>query len=164
MSASHSSFLLLFLSFLAATPLLAQESPLAKPLRKYDTNKDGKLIGEELVQARQAFNRGGKDLETDAKFFKQISERRKRNWREQQLKVLDLNGNGTLEAEEEKRAEAIWAEINLASDKLRADLLRKYDKNDDGQLDQAERDASRPEFDAKRKEIETKAMAAQAKP
>ena len=158
--------IVLFTSICAFTlsGVVAEESPLAQPLRKFDANNDGKLTGDELVLARQAFNRGGKGLENGPKFFKEVSERRRKNWKEQQAKVLDLNGNGMLEEDENKRADMIWAEMSGEFDKVRAELLKKYDKNDDGELTQQEWEASRGEFDAKRKAIEDKVMAAHPKP
>jgi Ca2+-binding EF-hand superfamily protein len=153
-------------ALLALAPglLSAQESPLAKPLRAFDTNNDGKLTGEEVVQAQQAFNRGGKKLENGGRPPKEFAERRKRSWLEQQAKSLDLNGNGSLEENESKRAEIIWNQISAEFDKVRADLLRKYDKDNDGELNEQERNASRGEYEARRKAIEEKVMAANPRP
>ena len=142
----------------------AQDSPLAKPLRKFDTNKDGKLTGDEQTLARQAFNRGGRNLENGGRPNREFSERRKKNWKEQQITFLDLNGNGTLEDNETKRADLIWEEIGAEIEKIRIGITEKYDKNDDGELTQQEREASRGEFETKRREIETKVMAAHPKP
>ena len=149
---------------LAPGSLSAQDSPLAKPLRSFDVNNDGKLTGDEVVQAQQAFNRGGKKLENGGRSPKEFSERRKRYWLEQQAKALDLNGDGSLQENESKRAEIIWNQISGEFDKIRAELLRKYDKNNDGELNEQERDASRGEYEARRKAIEEKAMAANPKP
>ncbi len=142
----------------------AEESPLAKPLRKFDANKDGKLTGNEVVMARQAFNRGGKDLQMDGQALKEIMERRKRTWKEQQLGYLDLNGDGKLDDTETKRGDLVWEEIAKEFDKTRMEILVKYDQNDDGELSDKERQASRGEFETRRKEIEVKAMAAHPKP
>lgn len=149
---------------LTSSAVSAQDSPLAKSLRKFDANKDGKLSGEEQVQARQAFNRGGRDLGNNGRPNPEFFERRKKNWLEQQVKFLDLNGNGTLEDDETKRADLIWEEIAAGMETMRAELTRKYDKNDDGELTQQEREASRGEFDTKRREIENKVMAAHPGP
>ena len=147
-----------------AIPCPAQDSPLAKPLQPFDTNKDGKLTGEEVVLARQAFNRGGKELEFNPRAVNEFMERRKKTWREQQLAYLDLDGNGSIDETENKRAELIWSEMRAEFDKSRAEMLLKYDKNDDGELNQQEREASRPEWDARRKAIEEKVMASHPKP
>ena len=159
-----SGFPLFFFSLLLFGTGSAQDSPLAKPLRSFDGNNDGKLTGEEMVQAQQAFNRGGKKLENGGRSPKEFAERRKRGWLEQQTKALDLNGNGSLEENETKRAEVIWGQISGEFDKVRSELLRKYDKDNDGELNQQERNASRGEFEARRKAIEEKAMAANPRP
>ena len=142
----------------------AQDSPLAEPLRKFDSNKDGKLTGGEQDQARQAFNRGGRNLENNGRPNREFFERRKRSWKEQQMKFLDVNGNGTLEEDETKRADLIWEEISTGFEKFRAEIIRKYDKNDDGELTQQERETSRGEMETKRREVETKVMAAHPNP
>jgi hypothetical protein len=142
----------------------AEESPLAKPLRKFDANKDGKLTGNEVVLARQAFNRGGKDLQMNGQAWKEIMERRKRIWKEQQLGYLDLSGDGKLDEAENQRGDLVWEEIAKESDKARMEILVKFDQNDDGELSDKERQASRGEFETRRKEIEAKAMAAHPKP
>lgn len=153
---------------LLATGVSAQDSPLAKPLRKFDQNKDGKLTGEELVLARQAHNRGGRELEFDARRMKEFMDRRKAEWKEQQTKFLDTNGDGKIDGEESQRADTIWAEIEKEYDLLRKDLLRKYDKNDDGELNGPEREASRGENNSRRNSLEQKVMdkfrGAEAKP
>ena len=144
--------------------VLAQDSPLAKPLRKFDANKDGKLTGDEQALARQAFNRGGRNLENNGRPNREFFERRKKNWKEQQMTFLDLNGNGTLEDDENKRADLVWGEISAEFEKVRSEITRKYDTNDDGELTQQEREASRGEMEIIRREIETRVMAAHPKP
>lgn len=136
----------------------AQDSPLARPLRKFDQNKDGKLTGEELVLARQAHNRGGKELEFDARRLQEFMDRRKQDWKRQQTKFLDENGDGQVDEAEERRAETVWAEIAKEYEQLRKDLLRKYDRNDDGELNGPEREASRGENNSRRNSIEQKVM------
>ena len=80
------------------------------------------------------------------------------------MTFLDLNGNGTLEDDENKRADLVWGEISAEFEKVRSEITRKYDKNDDGELTQQEREASRGEMEIKRREIETRVMAAHPKP
>jgi Ca2+-binding EF-hand superfamily protein len=143
---------------LLAVGAMAQESPLAKPLQKFDLNKDGKLTGEELVLARQAHNRGGKELEFDARRMREFMDRRKQDWKRQQNKFLDENGDGKIDEAEERRGETVWAEIAKEYEQLRKDILRKYDRNDDGDLTGPEREASRAENNRRRNEIEQKVM------
>lgn len=136
----------------------AQDSPLAKPLRKFDQNKDGKLTGEELVLARQAHNRGGKELEFNARRMKEFMDRRKEDWKRQQTNFLDENGDGQIDEGEQRRTETVWAEIAKEYEQLRKDLLHKYDRNDDGELTGTEREASRRENNSLRNGIEQKVM------
>jgi hypothetical protein len=96
--------------------------------------------------------------------WKEIMERRKRTWKEQQLGYLDLNGDGKLDDAETQRGDLVWEEIAKEIDKARMEILLKYDQNDDGELSDKERQASRGEFETRRKEIEEKAMAAHPKP
>lgn len=142
----------------------AEESPLAKPLRKFDRNKDGKLTGDEVVLARQAFNRGGRELDNGGRPNPEFLQRRQRSWREQNMTFLDLNGNGSLEDDEKKRADTVWEAIAARQENLRVELLLKYDTNDDGELNDEERRASRNESETKRREIEKQVMAAHPKP
>ena len=134
------------------------DSPLAKPLQPFDQNKDGKLTGQELVLARQAHNRGGKPLETNPQRIKEFMERRKAEWKRQEMKALDGNADGKLDDTEQQRAEMIWSEIAREFDQVREEILRKYDLNDDGDLNQKEREASRNESDSRRQAIERKVM------
>ncbi|MDB6071933.1 MAG: hypothetical protein JWL81_3104 [Verrucomicrobiales bacterium] len=134
------------------------DSPLPKPLRKFDADKDGKLTGDELIRARQAHNRGGREPEVREGQWKEILERRKKTWLQQQNGNLDLNKDGNLDDAEKERAEKIWGEIADGLGKLRWEILKKYDKNDDGDLNQTEREASRKESDERRAAIEKQAM------
>ena len=68
----------------------------------------GKLTDEELTQARQAHNRGGKELETDPKRIQEFMERRKADWKKQNQKWLDENNDGKIDGPEEQQAETIW--------------------------------------------------------
>jgi len=152
---------LLLLTLLAATAAAAPtaDPSLARALRKFDSNQDGKLTGEELTQARQAHNRGGKELETDPKQIQEFMERRKADWKKQNLKWLDKNNDGKIEGPEDQQAESIWKEIAEGYSLLRKDIMKKYDINDDGDLSQQEREASRAESDRRRRDIEQKVMA-----
>jgi hypothetical protein len=139
---------------------MAQDSPLAKPLRKFDRNKDGKLTGEEFVAARQAHNRGGKELEYGPRRIEEFMERRRNSWFSTHTALLDTNKDGSLDEAEKAKAEKVWAEIAQDAEKIRRDITRKYDKNDDGELTGQERDASRREFDQLRTESEKRIMGA----
>lgn len=136
----------------------AQDSPLAKPLRKFDRNKDGKLQGEELVNARQAHNRGGKELDFNPRRIEEFMERRRNNWFNTHKSLLDANKDGTMDDAEKTQAEKVWSEIAQDSEKIRKEITRKYDKNDDGELTGQEREASRREFDQLRSESEKRIM------
>lgn len=148
------------LALLGSTTAWSADSPLPKPLRKFDADKDGKLTGDELVRARQAHNRGGREPEVSESQWREIMERRKKNWLQQHTETLDLNKDGNLDDAEKERAEKIWNEIAEGLGKLRWEILKKYDQNDDGDLNQAEREASRKESEQRRAEIEKQAMEA----
>lgn len=179
---------LLFASLLAASPLQADPPPaaapapapaappapapaapprepandLAKPLRKYDTNKDGKLTGEEMRLARQAFNRGGKAPEMSTDDWQGVLDYFKGDWRKRNFSKLDLNADGKLDDSEKERVQKIWNEISAQLTSTRTELVLKYDKNDDGNVTRDERRAFDPEFGRRRFEIEAEVLDKQA--
>ena len=170
LSAFTATALIIFCALTFTEEAGAQDSPLAKPLRKFDKDKDGKLTGDEVVKARQAFNRGGKNPELGADDWKEMMGRRKGEWRQRYLKDLDTNSDGTLDDAEKKESNKLWSELEVELEKLREEIIAKYDKNDDGDLTQGEREASRRETETRRLEIEKAfmeqkhAMAASPKP
>lgn len=139
-------------------PLQAGESPLAKPLQAFDLNKDGKLTGDELVQARQAHHRGGQSLAPDLRRYQDFLSRRKAEWLQKHQEFLDGNGDGKLDETETQRTDVIWAEIAARYDIVRLEIIRKYDLNDDGRLTDAERTASQAEANQRRIAIEHQVM------
>jgi hypothetical protein len=180
-------FLTLCLGLLAAGPLAAESPPaappapappvsasapaapprdaandLAKPLRKYDTNKDGKLTGEEMRLARQAFNRGGKAPEMSADDWQGVLDYFKGDWRKRNFSKLDLNADGKLDDAEKERVQKIWDRIAAQLTSTRVELVLRYDKNDDGNVTREERKAFDPEFSRRRFEIEADVLAKQA--
>ncbi len=150
----------LLLPLLALPPAPAADSPLAPPLRKFDRNGDGKLLGDEVVLARQAFNRGGRDPDLSPEIWNEILSQRRKDWEKAQRQALDADRDGQLSDLEKRRRDAIWADIAQASAALRDELTRKYDRNDDGQLSDQERQPSRAEAESRRRDIEKTALAA----
>ncbi len=138
----------------------AADSPLAPPLRKFDRNQDGKLTGEEVVLARQAFNRGGRDPDLSPEIWSEILSQRRKDWEKAQRQALDADRDGKLSDQEKQRRDAIWADIAQASAALRDELTRKFDRNDDGQLSDQERQPAQAESDSRRRDLEQKALAA----
>lgn len=132
-----------------------RSSDLAKPLRKYDANKDGKLTGDELRLARQAFNRGGKAPEMSADDWQGVLDYFKGDWRKRNFDKLDTNHDGKLDEAEKERVQTIWGEIAAQLTSTRVELVSKYDKNDDGNVTREERRDFDPEFNRRRREIET---------
>lgn len=142
----------------AKTPEAAAVKPpeeaLPRPLRRFDTNKDGKLTGEELMLARQAHNRGGRPAEPTADQWRETLGRFKNQWMRRNMDVLDLNGDGTLDEAERERMERAWREIAEGITAVRVEITKKYDENDDGELNNEERQKSRRESDRRRREVE----------
>lgn len=127
---------------------------LARPLRKFDTNKDGKLTGDEVRLARQAFNRGGKDPEMTADLWQGILDYYFGEWRKRNYKVFDTDADGKLNDGEKEQAKKLWEEVPPQLVTLRDELIRKYDKNDDGNVTKDERRPYESEFNRRREEIE----------
>lgn len=135
-------------------PAPAQTSALPKPLRKFDQDKNGKLIDEELVQARQAHNRGGREPEINPNRWKEMMERRRGQWFRENQTRLDLDKDGSLNGAETAKAEEAWKETADGFAAIQTALTRQFDRNDDGDLTREERQASRRESEKQRTELE----------
>lgn len=127
---------------------------LARPLRKFDTNKDGKLTGEEVRLARQAFNRGGRDPEMTADMWQGVLDYYFGEWRKRNYKILDTDADGKLNDGEKEQARKLWEDVPPQLSTLRDELVRKYDKNDDGNVTKDERRSFDREFNRRRDVIE----------
>jgi hypothetical protein len=152
--------LLAALCFLPAAPAGAQQNSLAKPLRKFDRNGDGRLEGDELRLARQAHNRGGRPAEPNPGRWRDILERLEREFLRRREKDFDADNSGQLSVEERRQARSAWRKIGSEITTLRDDITARYDRNDDGELNDDERNASRAESERRRREIEESIMAA----
>ena len=152
--------LLAALCFLPAAPAGAQQNTLAKPLRKFDRNGDGRLEGDELRLARQAHNRGGRPAEPNPGRWRDILERLEREFLRRREKDFDTDHNGQLSDQERQQARTLWRKIATEITALRDDITARYDRNDDGELNDDERSASRAESERRRREIEESIMAA----
>ena len=151
----------LLLILISAVLSLAQEpakpgSPddLAAPLRKFDGNKDGRLADDELKAARQEHNRGGREAEPHARRWSEQLDRREKEFTQKRQRDFDLNADGKLDDNERKEMRAVWEKIAGKFTALRVTVTAKYDRNDDGELNEQERNASRQESDRLRREIE----------
>ena len=142
----------LWLLLATAAPLTAQE--LAAPLRKYDRDRDGKLTGEELVLARQAHNRGGRDAEPRPGKWKEMLQRFEKDFAARRQKDFDLNKDGRLDETERRAMGEVWQKAVAKITEARARITAKYDRNDDGELNEQERGASRGESERTRRDIE----------
>jgi len=152
--------LLAALCVLPAIPADAQPPSLAKPLRKYDRNGDGRLEGDELRLARQAHNRGGRPAEPNPGRWRDILERLEREFLRRREKDFDTDHSGQLSDGERQQARSVWRKIANEITTLRDDITARYDRNDDGELNEEERNASRNESERRRREIEETLMSA----
>lgn len=136
--------------------LAAQE--IAKPLRKFDQNRDGKLTGDELTLARQAHNRGGREAEPRPGKWKEMLQRFEKDFATRRQKDFDLNADGKLDDREKAAIREVWAAIAPQLTTARISLTAKYDRNDDGELTDDERRASRNENESTRRAIEEQCL------
>jgi Ca2+-binding EF-hand superfamily protein len=147
-----------FAAVLISCAVAQDKSELAHPLRKYDIDQDGKLTGDEFTRARQAHNRGGREAEPTPSRLKDIMNRIKRDFSTRNQKAFDKDGDGKLNEAETVVLEKVWAEIATEYQKLRQEITKRYDRNDDGELSNEERDASRRDSDSRRQAIEQEAF------
>jgi hypothetical protein len=146
------------------TGVFAQEAPkaspsdLAPPLRRFDRDRDGKLNAAEMKAARQAHNRGGREAEPNPRRWKEQLVRREREFTREREKDFDADGNGELNDPERKGLREVWQRVAAELTTLRVAITEKYDRNDDGELNDQERNASRQESDRQRREIEERCL------
>lgn len=150
----------LFPALVLASAAVAE--PLAEPLRKFDKDNDGKLTGDELVKARQSHRRSGREAEPTSRRWKDILERLRTGWEERNASKFDADGKG-LSPEERKEMETVWKRTAGRMTVVRDEILRKYDRNDDGELNDSERGASRQESERRRLQVEQEELAAAGK-
>ena len=150
----------LLLALSAAMARSQDAGALAGPLRRFDTDRNGRLDGDELTFARQAHNRGGRDAEPTPRRWKELLERLERDFLERRRRDFDTSGDDRLDDAERNEARKVWKSLTDQLGTLRRDITARYDRNDDGELDNRERDASRPEFERRRRELEDKAITA----
>lgn len=149
--------------FAAAAP--AQEEAksdtskdLAPALRRFDKDKDGKLTGEELKLARQAHNRGGREIEPNPGRWKEMLQRQERDFTNRFRKDFDANNDGNLDDTERGEMREVWKQIAAKLTTIRDTITAKYDRNDDGELNDGERRASRDESNRLRREAEDQCL------
>ena len=123
----------------------AAEQALAAPLRRFDRDKDGKLDGIELKEARQAHNRGGREAEPNRGRIKEMMERLRNEFMERFRGDFDASKDGKLDDTEKKEADKVWSGLEKRYHEIRREVTAKHDKNDDGELGENERGASRKE-------------------
>ncbi len=156
--------LLLFVQAFCVAAATAQEQKpdpakdLAAPLRKFDANKDGRLSADELKQARQAHNRGGREPQPDAGTWRETLQRQERQFIERWKKDFDSNGDGKLDDAERGELRDVWKVLAEKYTSIRDLVTAKYDRNDDGELNDAERNASRGESERLRQEAENQCI------
>jgi hypothetical protein len=131
---------------------------LAAPLRKFDRDKDGKLSPDELKLARQAHNRGGREAEPNPGRWREILVRQEREFGRRREKEFDAGGDGALDEGERREMREVWKKIAARYGELRVMITAKYDRNDDGELNERERNASREESERLRREAEDRCM------
>ncbi len=148
------------LLFVAVVPAVAQDrKTLAGPLRKFDANRDGKLEGRELVLARQAHNRGGREAEPNPGRWKGMLERLEREFMNRRQRDFDEDGDGKLDEGERGEARKVWEAISEGMAGIRDEVTARYDRNDDGELNDAERGESKKETERLRRELEDRVLA-----
>ncbi|RFC51482.1 MAG: EF hand/EF hand [Verrucomicrobia bacterium] len=153
-----------WLLFVAVVPAVAQDrKTLAGPLRKFDANRDGKLEGRELVLARQAHNRGGREAEPNPGRWRDMLERFEREFMNRRRRDFDENGDGKLDEGELREARKVWEAISEGMARVREEVTARYDRNDDGELNDEERRESKKETERLRRELEERVLAERKK-
>jgi len=132
-------------------------------LKRFDTNKDGKLDQAERAAARKALAQRGdrKGSQRDEKGTppKRRGERGERPMSAELLKRFDTNKDGKLDEAERAAARRVLGQQGgnkrsgegqrgtpskkRGAGQISAEMLKRFDKNKDGKLDQAERAAAR---------------------
>lgn len=152
------------LLMVVVVPAVAQDrKALAGPLRKFDANGDGKLEGRELVLARQAHNRGGREAEPNPGRWREMLERFEREFMTRRQKDFDEDGDGKLDEGERREARKVWEAISEGMGRIREEVTAKYDRNDDGELSEAERGDSKKETERLRRQLEDRVLAERKK-
>jgi hypothetical protein len=141
----------------ASKPDASKDLP--APLRKFDTDHDGKLTGDELKLARQSHNRGGREIEPNAGRWKEILQRQEKDFADRFRKDFDANGDGKLDDTERGEMREVWKQVAARLTTIRDTITAKYDRNDDGELNDGERRASRDESNRLRREAEDQCLA-----
>jgi hypothetical protein len=148
-----------------AAAALAQDAPksddskdLAPALRRFDKDKDGKLAGDELKLARQAHNRGGREIEPNPGRWKEMLQRQERDFTSRFRKDFDTNSDGNLDDMERGEMREVWKLVAAKLTTIRDSITSKYDRNDDGELNDGERRASREESNRLRREAEDQCL------
>ena len=107
-------------------------------IKRFDTNNNGTLAGDEMVAAREEIGR----FRNDFKYFGEM------------IKNVDKNDDLMID---EKELEAAMAKHKARREKKKEEMLAKYDKDKDGKLNEDERKvahiAGKGKWDSKRKEI-----------
>jgi EF hand len=137
----------------------AAPSALAAPLRKFDTNRDGMLSADEQRLARQSHSRGGREAEPTARRWRDMLERSEKDFQRRRERDFDLNKDGKTDAREQEELRKVWRTVAQRYAAVRDEITAKYDRNDDGELNEQERNASRSESDRRRREEEDKSIA-----
>lgn len=140
-------------------PAPPQEGVLAEPLQPFDSNGDGLLTGEEVRLARQSHNRGGRAAEPTERSWRRDLSFLEMEFRQRRQQDFDLDGDGELQKAERNALKAVWRRIAGGYRELHDELTPKYDRNDDGELDEREEAAARPEVTRRRQKLELRYLA-----
>lgn len=119
-------------------------------LRRFDTNKDGKLdeAEKDAMKQYQAEGQGRRERGEQTRFTPEQ--------RQEMIKKFDKDGDGKLNAEERKAAmQARRQERPRAiNPQKREDMIKKYDLDGDGKLSREERQKMHEDIMANAKNVE----------
>ena len=108
-------------------------------IKRFDTNNDGKLTGDEMTTAREKIGH----FRNDFKHFGEM------------MKTIDKNDDLMIS---EKELEAAMAEHKAKRERKKEEMLAKYDKDKDGKLNEDERKAThiagKDKWESKRKAMQ----------